>query len=507
MFNRQIMKKPVKELTLSPEYKETIRTSSYIGSKGYTILKAKLTPADLRELKVVLTLSPYQLPAFSGGNDVQIPVFQEGETKLYVPRHFGIERYGLPTTNHVPLGEIIAEQCVFTKTLRENQVPVVRAFMENVESGGFGGTCQLPCAFGKTILAIYLISMVRKKTLVLVHKEFLMNQWIERIREFLPMARIGRIQGMECDIDNKDIVLGMIQSVYRRNYNYSSFGFTIIDECHRIASEEFSKTLLQVSTRIMLGISATLDRKDGLTKLITMFFGETLYSITSREKNDKVLVRALTFEHENREYNKEEFDERTGYPRYSSMISKLCNFEPRGEFIVGVLRDLLEEDPEAQILVLVHNICLLDYLFENITFATSGFYKGGMKKRALKESESKQIILASFSMSSEGLDIRSLNVLVLATPKTEITQSVGRVLRSVDGTPKIIDIVDTHGVFQNQFKKRLAYYKKCGYTIEKGTSLANCEPIGKKRFHTSEEEEDDDIPVPMVCNVVLDDDY
>ena len=114
-------------------------------------------------------------------------------------------------------------------------------------------------------MALKIISLISKKTLIIVHKEFLMNQWIERINEFLPGARIGKIQGTSFDIDNKDIVIGMIQTLYDKEYPsnaFSSFGITIVDEVHRIGSEQFSRTLFKTITPYMLGISATVERKD-----------------------------------------------------------------------------------------------------------------------------------------------------------------------------------------------------------------------------------------------------
>ena len=86
------------------------------------------------------------------------------------------------------------------------------------------------------------------------------------------------------------------------------------------------------------------------------------------------------------------------------------------------------------------------------------------KKEDLKESESKKVIIATYSMASEGLDIKSLNTLIMATPKTDIVQSVGRILRSPHSTPMIIDIVDQHDLCNKQYYKRRAFYKKQNYS-------------------------------------------
>jgi superfamily II DNA or RNA helicase len=99
--------------------------------------------------------------------------------------------------------------------------------------------------------------------------------------------------------------------------------------------------------------------------------------------------------------------------------------------------------------------------------ASVGYYIGGMSELELKTSEKKQIILASFSMSQEGLDIPTLNAEFLITPKTDIVQSVGRILRAKHkfSHPIIYDFIDTHDVFQRQWLKRKAFYKKQNYKI------------------------------------------
>ena len=318
-----------------------------------------------------------------------------------------------------------------------------------------------------TVMALKIISEIERKTLIIVHKEFLMNQWIERISEFMPTARVGKIQGPKFDIEDKDIVIGMIQSMYDRpfpNNAFSSFGLTIIDEVHRIGSEEFSKTLFKTITNCMLGISATVDRKDGLTNILHMFIGPKIYS-EERKDEDVVEVRAIEYIHKDPEYNEIAYDY-MGNVAHSTMISKISNFVPRCDFVVRILRDLIKENPEKQIMVLSQIRGLLTDIHEKIAQDCDvGFYVGGMKQKDLQETEEKQIVLATYAMAAEALDIKTLNTLVMVSPKTDIIQSVGRILRTRGLGKLIVDVIDTHEVFQNQWKKRRTYYKKCGYGI------------------------------------------
>jgi len=105
--------------------------------------------------------------------------------------------------------------------------------------------------------------------------------------------------------------------------------------------------------------------------------------------------------------------------------------------------------------------------------ASVGYYIGGMSEAQLKQSEKKQVILASYSMCQEGLDISTLNAEFLLTPKTDIVQTVGRILRAKHAhcLPVIYDFVDSHDLFQRQWLKRKAYYKKQNYTIVATTSM------------------------------------
>jgi superfamily II DNA or RNA helicase len=326
-----------------------------------------------------------------------------------------------------------------------------------------------------TVMAIKIISLLKKKTMILVHKEFLMNQWIERIMEYAPSAKIGKIQASTYDVDDKDIVIAMIQTMYNKPFpqdTYSQFGLTIIDEVHRIGSEEFSKTLLKTITPYMLGISATVERKDKLTKLLHMFIGPMIYS-TQTKPDDPVFVRGIEFKSQDHEFCETETDFR-GKPKYSTMISKLCEFGPRKDFIVRILQDLRTENPESQIMILAHNRSLLTYLYQAIThrgFATVGFYVGGMKAAQLKATEDQDIVLATYAMAAEALDIKTLSILVLATPKTDIVQSVGRILRMKHEKPIVIDVVDSHDIFQNQWRQRKTYYRKCNYRIRSIDSI------------------------------------
>ena len=504
--------------------RENIRLKSYIGKKGYTIPKVELPKGEEEFLKKDLFVKPFVPGAqFGNPNDqsAAFPVYRENNNKMYLPRFYGIQRYGVPDRCDIEEGDDI--DVPFELSLRDYQVKIVDIYCnyvskplskDNTQPGG-GGILEVPCGRGKTIMALNIISKLKKKTLILVHKEFLMNQWIERMNDFLPTARIGKIQGPVFDIEEKDVVIGMIQSLYDKEYPsnaFSSFGLTIIDEVHRIGSEQFSRTLFKTITPYMLGISATVERKDKLTKVLYMFIGGKIYE-EKREEDDPVCVRAIEYKSDDPDFNNVELDYR-GNTKFSSMIVKLCAFGPRSDFIVNVLRDLLEEHPENQIMILCQNKSLLTYLYEAINYreiASVGYYIGGMKQVNLQETETKKIVLATYAMAAEALDIKTLATLVMVSPKTDIVQSVGRILRVKHKHPIIVDIVDMHENFQKQWLQRRRFYKKCNYRIrmidsKKYTNMmldwetdTTWKHVYEPKEKVDENEDEEDIPIVRKC--------
>jgi superfamily II DNA or RNA helicase len=451
-----------------------------LGPRGYTILKDELSVEDQYCLREELMAKPFVQGAPKGvqNQTPSFPIYRESSKKFYVPRYFGEENFGPPKEISLSEGDDIS--LAFAGSLRENQVPVVNAYLNYVNSspsGSAAGLLELPCAYGKTILSLYICAQLHKKTLIIVHKEFLLNQWVERIQQFLPGTRIGRIQGQIIDIEDKDIVIAMLQSLSQKEYPpsiFESFGLTIIDEVHHISSEVFSRALFKLVTKYMLGLSATMNRKDGTTRVFKMFLGEVVYK-GKRDEEHAVCVRGI-------EYNSAkdpDFIEVTldfrGNVQYSTMISKLCCYNHRSEFILKVVRDMFDENPNQQIMILAHNKNLLKYLHDavktrEIAGGSVGYYVGGMKEQALKETEGKRVVIATYSMAAEALDIKTLTTLIMATPKTDIEQAVGRILREKHGSPIVVDIIDVHAPFQNQWTKRKQFYKKQNYKIITTTS-------------------------------------
>ena len=394
----------------------------------------------------------------------------------------------------------------FTGKLRDYQTNIVKKYVNYVGESG-GGLLEVDTGLGKTVIALNIISKIKYKTLIIVHKEFLMTQWIERIEEFLPGTRVGKLQGKTIDIEDKDIVIGMLQSLSMKDYDnnlFSSFGLCIIDEVHHLGAEVFSQALFKVVTNYTLGLSATMQRKDGLTKVFQMFMGNIIHTEKRDTSKANVLVQGIQYKVNDPDFNETILDSR-GNAQYSTMISKLCSYNRRSELIIKIVDHLIKNGGDKrQIMILGHNKVLLHYLYDslinkNIANGSIGYYMGGMKQSQLKESETKQVIIGTYSMASEGLDIKTLNTLIMATPKSDIVQTVGRILRSDFHQPLVVDLIDSHDVFKRQYYTRNRFYKKQNYKVEKYTSDEYFEHSFKNINNNEDIDEDEPDKGPGKC--------
>ena len=442
---------------------------AYLGKKGYTIFKTDENNKLLNDIRNDLNVKPKTTQKFE---TKEYPIYRESKTKMYVPRYYGFEKFG-PFKNTLSLGQTI--DINFVGNLFDYQHNIINKYIDHVGESG-GGLLDVEPGKGKTVMALNIISKLKKKTLVIVHKTFLMNQWIERIESFLPTAKVGRIQGDIIDIEGKDIVLGMLQSLSNKEYDpkiWDQFGLCVFDECHHLSAEVFSNIMINVVTNYNLGLSGTMERKDGLSKVFHYFIGPVIH----KEKTDltcEVIVKAIKINNDDI-FEDVKTDQR-GNPLYSLMINKL-NYEKRNDLIINIIEHELKLNSDQQIMILAQTKSILDNLYEKITerinskltnnITSIGFYVGGMKEEKLKESETKQLILGTYAMASEGLDIKTLTTLIMATPKSDVCQSVGRILRSKHSSPLVIDLIDDHIILKNQFKKRTTYYKSKNYNIIK----------------------------------------
>ena len=441
---------------------------------GYKVLKSEAN-VHAEQLRKTLTVKPF-IPSVFVPNKNAVPrykVYREVEDAFYLPKHFGIESFGPArnTTRDVP--QTSEHFWEFKGSLRESQQAVVNSFLKPEPHDGI---LSLHTGGGKTVCALFIASRLRLPTLVIVHNSFLRDQWVDRVRSFLPNARIGRIQGDICEVDGFDVVIAMLQTLSMKEIpiaNFKPLGLVIVDECHHIASEVFVQALPKVTSKYMLGLSATPTRKDGLMHVAHWFLGPLLYESEHTDIRD-TSIQVEVYEYQNNDpvfneilYNKQ------GVMFTSLMINKLTEEKQRTQWLVEILQDVLEESPERQILVLTdrvqHTKDILQALPSSLQEKAAILSTDVHASKRTEYCSSRSILIATYAMCKEGFDVPTLNTLMMATPRPDIDQIVGRILRVEKSArkihPLILDIVDPQ--FRRQFQERNGLYKKRHYTVTK----------------------------------------
>jgi superfamily II DNA or RNA helicase len=429
---------------------------------GYRITKSANDPS----IKKALTVKPFSL--INPHAVPRYPVYHEDKQNLYLPKHYGIDKFGeVPTTRDVP--ETPAVHWTFAGSIRPAQLPVVNSFLLPKPHDGI---ISLHTGGGKTVCALYIASQLRLPTLVIVHNTFLRDQWEDRIKSFLPKARIGRVQADVCEVADRDVVIVMLQTLSMKELNIHVFdpiGLVIVDECHHIASEVFVQALPKVTSRYMLGLSATPDRKDKLMHVIHWFLGPLLYkSETGDSVDTKVNVEVFQYVNNDPEFNKIVLSSQ-GFVSVPIMVNKLADCEDRTQWLCKIIEDVCEEG--RQVLVLSDRVdhckAILDGLTPDVQSTACILSQKVSSAKRAEFCADKTILIATYSMCKEGFDVPTLNTLVMATPRPDIDQIVGRILRVEKSVrkihPLIVDVVDPQ--FRRQFGARNTLYRKRNYKV------------------------------------------
>ena len=435
---------------------------SVLCNKGYIISKNKFPDEIIKSVKTELKVKPFVKGNYGRGVK-SFKLYIENDQKLCIPKYYGLQKFGIPEVIDENNG--IKTKIKFKGKLRDYQEKIMDIVLPRIRREG-GGLISIPPGKGKTCLGIYIATKLRLKTLVIVHKTFLVDQWKDRIASFSD-ARVGMIQQKKVDVVDKDIVIGMLQSICSRDYEQSileEYGLIIVDECHHIAARVFSKALRKITAKHILGLSATPNREDKLDRVMYWYMGKMLYQ-EKQKINQDIKIKIY-------KYNCKHKDYRDIYNRYTksvqlpSMITNVCNIPERNNFILKLINQTKKKNNHRKILILSGRLDQLDQLKNIIDEKkkyTTSKYIGGMKKDALKESENAEIIFSTYEMSSEGLDIPSLNTVFMISPRSNVEQSVGRILRKEAGKylaqPLVVDIVDKLRVFTAQGYKRRKFYK------------------------------------------------
>ena len=453
-------------------------------------------PAILRNR--ILRLASFANPEFYRSQKLRLPTLNKPH--ILCCYGFFTEYIGLPAgcldglleilehykikpifTNRQNQGKII--DVSFIGELYDEQKKAAKKLMENET-----GILSASTAFGKTILALWIIAQRKVNTIILVHRKILADQWAERINQFLgiPKKDIGIYCGAKKKLTGI-IDIAVMQSMVKREKVVdwiSDYGQVIVDECHHISASSFERIIRKCPARYRLGLSATVIRKDGQHPIVMMNLGDVRYSDnrknTIKSFSQKVLTRFTDFILPiDINYEKIEIND---------IYRELWSNENRNKLII---QDILKAHLDGRVFRNeVSSVCLvlserLQHL-DILKFALQGqiqhlfILKGGMGKKQIKAimdeiqnvpEDKQRIILSTGKYLGEGFDLPFLDTLFLVFPfswKGSLTQYTGRLNRVFHGKKEIhvYDYIDEKvPVLARMYQKRLKGYKALGFIV------------------------------------------
>ena len=320
--------------------------------------------------------------------------------------------------------------------------------------------CIAPPGFGKTLIGAKMIEERSVNTLVIVNKNMLLDQWIDRFIDYFGYENkdIGFLGKSKNKLNNK-LDVATMQSLKNNIDIIKNYSFVIMDECHHIPALTFEKIIKEFRGKYILGLSATPNRKDGMEPLIYQQLGSIAYEIKSKRKTtNRLKIVETNFEAE--------------VDSFSDLLALLISDESRNNLII---EEILQYK-NRKILLLTDRIEHIDNL-ELILKSKKIEYvaiHGSLNKKEQKENMDKVInsslVLATTSYFGEGIDFPHLNTIIFATPISyygRLVQYLGRIGRG-GGDCLAIDILDIHNRFTlSSYKKRKDGYKQLHYIRNK----------------------------------------
>lgn len=420
--------------------------------------KADYAPEYLNHLRRVLTCYPSSTSEHSKAEPAPIRLYEDRREVIGVPRGWFIDQPQVSsdildrTSDGAPIDPSVKSLMRFEGPFQEqgNAINLMRDYMNEKKYGGF--LLQAGCGFGKTNTALELAYRNGRRTLILVHKEFFLRQWRERIESFFTGARIGFIRQDECDYENCDFVIGMLQSLARDDGSgskypqalYEAFGFIISDECHRTGAQTWADIIPRFTARWRLGLTATPRRKDDAEMVFFKHIGPIIY----RAQTSAIVPEVRVLE------TQATLKDKKAYGRFvpadslghTEVISQLVQNGERNRVISEVVARAAANGRKVMVISerlshlealkeqTLNELLRLDYDLE--PDVTIDYIVGSRSEDELKAAESANIIMATKQMVEEGLDVPAIDVLVLSTPMSDVEQTVGRVRRHCKPSPE-----------------------------------------------------------------------
>lgn len=404
------------------------------------------------QIKVLLSL---RKPLFN--TPKYIRSFEENENFLMLPRGLKetlIDFFNVNAVSYSFVDKRVLNK-IQTKTVTFNLRPEQNEAIKEIEKSDYS-ICVAPPGFGKTLLGAKIFEIRACTTLIVVNKNMLLNQWIERFVDYFGYNKkdIGYL-GKGFNKLNGQIDVATMQSLKNDPKIIENYSFVIVDECHHIPALTFEQIIKSFKGKYILGLSATPNRKDELQPILFQQLGEISYEYKKKKTHTNKLQIIRTQFVSNAD-------------NYATIINELCIDEDRNNLIV----DIIKKNIDRKILLLtdrIEHINVLENLLqkENIDYIS---VHGSLNKKEQVENmnlvKTKSLILATTSYFGEGIDFPHLNTILFATPISyygRLIQYLGRIGRG-NQECLAIDFLDSKNAMLNSaYKKRLEGYKQMHY--------------------------------------------
>jgi superfamily II DNA or RNA helicase len=456
--------------------------------------KQHLPPAMLNRL---IRMAAFQNPEFYKAQAMRLPTYDKPRVISCAedfPQYVGLPRGCLSELREFMAAHrihvILREARVRGNPINVKFAGTLRAFQtdafEKAANHEIGIICA-PTAFGKTVLAARIIAEREVSTLIIVHRQQLLDQWRERLALYLdlPVARIGQIGGGK-ERRTGEIDIALIQSFQRKGEVkdlVAEYGQVIVDECHHLSAFTFDQVMRQVKARYVLGLTATPVRKDGHHPIIYMQCGPIVYSLSSKKA-----IEDSGFEHVvSPRLTEFRPAQELGDPGIQDLYAAITTDLARNLLIAGDIVSAVNNGRTP--LVLTGRTDHLERIRALISDQVAHVFvlKGGMGKKQRAQAaadieavplDQPRVILATGSYIGEGYDDPRLDTLFLVMPiswRGTLQQYVGRLHRLHEGKRivQVYDYVDANvPMLGRMFEKRLKGYNVIGYRIASRADLA-----------------------------------
>ena len=359
---------------------------------------------------------------------------------------------------------------------REDQDRLVSESLALLRSGE-SHVIQAATGYGKSFCGAAIAASLGRKTLVLMHKQDLMKQWVAAFSAIMGSeVGIGLWQGNKVPLKSDGVVVGLVQSVGKgpsryEEWMFHDYGLVMFDEVHRISAHTFNDCIWHLPCRLRLGLSATPKRSDGQEAVFRLHIGPTKVFGGVETLIPKVIVRRTPWAVPSNIPH--------SMGRLGGVVKAMSGSPERNSMIVDFLMAAMRKG--RRIIAFTESLAHIDRL--EALCAERGVpktdigvyvgldnYRGSPKEKEMARtlSKGKPVILATYKAASEGTDIPELDAAVLCTPRADVEQIVGRIRRNLPGKrmPVVFDLVDNGSAIINAYaRKRLSWYKSIGSVI------------------------------------------